>query len=534
MSPILPAARPLLLAVLVLVAMLVPTGSAAASPGLSPGASNGSAGAHAPPRDADRASSAVYRLPVDGRVVAPFDAPRTRFGAGHRGVDLAAAPGTPVHAAGAGVVAFAGSVAGAPWVTIAHPDGLRTSYGVLRDVQVRAGQAVAAGDVLGRAAGRAHPGDAGGGLHVAVRDRSGTYLDPLDLLGGRWVPALTGAGAWTTRAEPSVPHYAPWDGRHHLGLVPGSPVATHPGWVFAPNPNHVIGVAGLGSATGQHPIELTDLGYAAQDITYLSYAGRGGSGAADDPSRDQARYGPSDTWRGVAAAAEKLRDQLRAQWRRSPGQAVDLVGHSMGGVVVAYYLLVLHDPTDPTLPPIGHVATIASPLEGADLARAIVEARKSPAARVGLDLLSAAIPDHDAGSRAVSDLAVGSGLVRDLAGAWTAARAHPLRGPLATGTRVFTFGGSRDPVVPERRSDLPGADHVVLPGAHDSVRRTEAARIALRAFLADRDVPGEAGGAGHWMSYPLGWAEQALGRTLRDAGDALTDLVRSVPVPALP
>src|SRR3954447_17287967 len=66
--------------------------------------------------------------PVDGAVVQPFDAPSSPYAPGHRGVDFAAAPGTPVRAANDGVVSFAGSVAGTLHVTIAHDGGLRTSY----------------------------------------------------------------------------------------------------------------------------------------------------------------------------------------------------------------------------------------------------------------------------------------------------------------------------------------------------------------------------------------------------------------------
>src|SRR5262249_41228396 len=55
---------------------------------------------------------ATWLPPVDGAVVRPFQAPAFAYGPGHRGIDLAAAPGTPARAAGDGVVSFAGSVAG--------------------------------------------------------------------------------------------------------------------------------------------------------------------------------------------------------------------------------------------------------------------------------------------------------------------------------------------------------------------------------------------------------------------------------------
>jgi len=126
--------------------------------------------------------AAVVVRPVAGEVVRPFDPPDGAFGAGHRGVDLAAGPGDDVLAPLAGVVAFAGRVAGAGWVTVDHGGGLATTYGVLGDLAVVAGQQVLAGDVLGRlAAGRDH-------LDWGAR-RDGRYVDPLGLL-GRWRVAL--------------------------------------------------------------------------------------------------------------------------------------------------------------------------------------------------------------------------------------------------------------------------------------------------------------------------------------------------------
>ena len=60
--------------------------------------------------------------PVDGLVVIVrgFDPPPQRWLPGHRGVDLAGRPDQVVRAAGAGVVAFAGMVAGRGVVSIDH------------------------------------------------------------------------------------------------------------------------------------------------------------------------------------------------------------------------------------------------------------------------------------------------------------------------------------------------------------------------------------------------------------------------------
>lgn len=453
----------------------------------------------------------VYERPVPGGVLRPFEPPVGAFGPGHRGVDLAVTPGDVVAAAGDGVVGFAGAVAGHGWVSLDHGDGVRTTYGVLAEIGVRRGQWVRRGAVLGRASGTTHDAPVPA-LHWGAR-RGGRYLDPLLLVdGGPWRPALVGPGGWTATHEPDVPHYGRWDGRHRWGLVPGSERATHPGWVHAPNPNHVIGVAGLGSNSSTTPIDLEHLGFDPEDITYLSYAGRRGMvPGGSDPRRDQLPYGAPDTWEGVWRGAVALREQLRAQWERAPGQAVDLVGHSMGGVVVMTYLLLLHDPADPSLPPIDHVATIASPLEGADLAWSIQRWLEDPLGRRILEGVAAHVEDHDPGSQAVRDLAVGSSLVVGIGEGWARANDDLYAGPLATGTDVLTLGGTKDIVVPEHRSDLPGAEHVVLPGTHDGVRQTEASRIVLRAFLANEPVPGEAGGLAHFLSHPLSLLERGVG-----------------------
>src|SRR4029079_14464194 len=91
--------------------------------------------------------------PVAGAVMRPFDAPRSRFGAGHLGVDLAAARGSAVRAAGPGVVSFAGSVAGALHVVVAHAGNLRPSYSFLASIAVRRGARVAPGEVVGTSGG---------------------------------------------------------------------------------------------------------------------------------------------------------------------------------------------------------------------------------------------------------------------------------------------------------------------------------------------------------------------------------------------
>lgn len=118
------------------------------------------------------AAAVVLDRPVPGPVVAVFDAP-TRYGPGHRGVDLAAPLGSPVRAPASGWITFAGRVVDATWVTIDH--GLvRTTVGPLQTVRVGRGALVARGQVVGTS-GHAHGHPA---VHWSAR-RGDTYVDPL-------------------------------------------------------------------------------------------------------------------------------------------------------------------------------------------------------------------------------------------------------------------------------------------------------------------------------------------------------------------
>ena len=121
-----------------------------------------------------------YQAPITPLVVLhPFDPPVKRYGAGTVGVDLTAGSGAVVVAAGAGTVAFAGSVAGRGVVVISHPDGIRTEYEPLRP-SVVVGQLVAVGTRIGVIGGH-HVGCTATCLHWGAR-RDQTYFDPLSLL----------------------------------------------------------------------------------------------------------------------------------------------------------------------------------------------------------------------------------------------------------------------------------------------------------------------------------------------------------------
>ena len=126
---------------------------------------------------------ATFAPPLYGAVVAVYDAPDDPFAAGHRGIDVSAPLGSPVRAAAAGTVSFAGTVAGNTTVTIDHDAAVKTSYSFLASLSVKKGQVVRRGTVVGTL-GRGHPSS---GLpphvHFSAR-RNGAYFDPMEILVG--------------------------------------------------------------------------------------------------------------------------------------------------------------------------------------------------------------------------------------------------------------------------------------------------------------------------------------------------------------
>jgi murein DD-endopeptidase MepM/ murein hydrolase activator NlpD len=145
-----------------------------------------------------------------------FEAPRTTWGAGHRGVDLAAPAGAVVRSAGAGRVTFAEVLAGRGVVVVRH-GALRTTYEPVVPL-LPVGAVVEAGTPVARLG----PGHAGARAPDAVLHwgllRGSAYLDPLLLLGrgpSRLVPVRPADAASTlafgadavsgARSDPATP-----------------------------------------------------------------------------------------------------------------------------------------------------------------------------------------------------------------------------------------------------------------------------------------------------------------------------------------
>jgi len=168
-----------------------PRGPAApvATPVATPVAADVSALAAARPT----ASEGAWAWPLDATggapaVLRPATLPTHPWQPGHRGVDLAAAPGQAVLAPVDGVVVAAGRVAGRGVVSIRSASGWRATLEPV-DPAVAVGEVVSRGQVVGAlsapgAGGAQHCGGASC-LHWGVRTGSGArvvYRDPLALL----------------------------------------------------------------------------------------------------------------------------------------------------------------------------------------------------------------------------------------------------------------------------------------------------------------------------------------------------------------
>ena len=118
--------------------------------------------------------------PLDGAVTSEFGWRRDPFTGKakfHQGVDIRAAYGQEVKAAGAGTVVFSGEAGGyGTSVVVEHQDGTRTRYAHLSAALVEKGDQVGQGEAVGRAgrSGRA----TGTHLHFEVMDRDGRRVPP--------------------------------------------------------------------------------------------------------------------------------------------------------------------------------------------------------------------------------------------------------------------------------------------------------------------------------------------------------------------
>jgi hypothetical protein len=480
------------------------------------------------PAGAAEPPATTWVRPVAGAVARPFAPPAHRFGPGHLGVDFASRPGAPVHAAGAGTVTIAGSVAGARHVVVAHAGGLRTSYSFLASVHVHKGDRVRAGDVVGTSGGTGENHSANV-FHFGLRVGR-EYVDPMLLFGAveltkvvhlaptskpfgfsageerqglidglrsRLATAARGLSS-TARTAASVglkaeqlvaldplarvatDNTAVALGRGMLGYIaerrscdPSAPAADGTGG----SGHRALVVAGIDSHTDANgrtiALPTADLGYHDDEVSYFSYRAEGGN------------YEKADTYSPIMVSARRLADQLRALQRKDPGREVDLLAHSQGGVVTLAFLNLVYDPGDPTYPPLGTVVTLSSPLQGAPLAETLGDVERAPGgSRLVHDTNRVAPGSHpDLESAALRDLDPDSDLMRRLDAA-----------PMPDDVQITTIGSTYDPVVPANHSSSDDAAQrtvieTVVTAGHTRVVDDPDALRATRSALERGALP---------------------------------------------
>ena len=213
----------------------------------------------------------------------------------------------------------------------------------------------------------------------------------------------------------------------------------------------------------------TELVWATRDADVHVFSYRGGTTATTP-------YSAADTMTGVEEPARRLAALLEDLARRSPGVPVDLVAHSMGGLVsvaaVGLY-------ADPGVAP-ASLITLGTPHGGADLARAAALITASLGGQlVGEALTAGGAPGPRSAS--MRDLAPGSPLLETIG---SEARFPPT-------TRIRSVGARTDLIVPRGRTlaGYPGALSVTVDvpddvHTHDSLPGSDAAHREIALALA--------------------------------------------------
>lgn len=138
-------------------------------------------------QSSDRA--VVFSIPVQGEIIKGYSEKELQYSATmgdmriHTGIDIACEDGTSVSAAGDGKVLSveeSGTLGTA--VTVDHGNGITTKYAAVKDVKVKSGDKVSAGDIIGTVT--AVPSECADQSHLHFEVyKDGSSADPLYTLG---------------------------------------------------------------------------------------------------------------------------------------------------------------------------------------------------------------------------------------------------------------------------------------------------------------------------------------------------------------
>jgi triacylglycerol lipase len=144
------------------------------------------------------------------------------------------------------------------------------------------------------------------------------------------------------------------------------------------------------------------------------------------------RLGPLNLG-GIRESAALIARKVDALLEQTPVRAVNVVGHSMGGLVGLYYVKCLGGRDR-----VRKLVLVGSPVGGTW--SALLGLVTTPLGRGSLELLP------------------GSSVLRELR-----------EGPLPPGVEIVTVGGERDFFAPEPKTRMPGVRHVSLPTTHSGL-----------------------------------------------------------------
>lgn len=131
----------------------------------------------------------TFSMPVQGEIIKDYSDKELQYSATygdmriHTGIDIACEDGTSVSAAGSGsVLSVEESVSLGTVVTIDHGSGITAKYASIKDAKVKAGDKVAAGDIIGSVT--SIPGECADQSHLHFEiTKDGHSAEPLGTLG---------------------------------------------------------------------------------------------------------------------------------------------------------------------------------------------------------------------------------------------------------------------------------------------------------------------------------------------------------------